>query len=67
MAAGSEPAVTTGHAPSNPPPTPAPAPTTSCATPNPFASMGGGMCYQGGWLPPGMVPPDAPPVTPLRQ
>lgn len=28
-----------------------------CATPDPFAAMGGGTCHAGGWLPPGMVPP----------
>ena len=26
-------------------------------TPDPFAAMGGGTCYNGGWLPPGMTPP----------
>ena len=46
-----------------PPPTPAPAPaSSSCATPDPFAAIGGGTCYGGGWLPPGMpVPADAVP------
>jgi hypothetical protein len=39
-------------------PTPAPAPaTSSCTTSDPFASMGGGTCYLGGWLPPGMPVP----------
>jgi hypothetical protein len=32
------------------------APSSSCATPDPFASLGGGTCYNGGWLPPGMIP-----------
>ena len=45
---------------------------SACATPDPFAAMGGGGCYNGGWLPPGMVPPSggtttaapsAPPAT----
>ena len=44
---------------------PAPAPTvttttstkTGCLTPDPFVAMGGGTCYNGGWLPPGMSIP----------
>ena len=32
---------------------------TTCSTPDPFSSLGGGTCYNGGWLPPGMVPPDS--------
>jgi List-Bact-rpt repeat protein len=28
-----------------------------CTTPDPFASLGGGTCYNGGWLPPGMAVP----------
>lgn len=28
-----------------------------CTTPDPFAGLGGGTCYNGGWLPPGMTPP----------
>ena len=52
-------AVTT---PSTPVPAPAPVaastPTVQgCSAPDPFASMGGGTCYNGGWLPPGMTPP----------
>ena len=47
-------------------PTPAPTPTTapvpapsgSCSTPDPFVSIGGGTCYAGDWLPPGMTPPN---------
>lgn len=31
----------------------------SCVTPDPFSAMGGGTCYNGGWLPPGMRPPAA--------
>jgi hypothetical protein len=27
--------------------------TTGCSTPDPFASLGGGTCVNGGWLPPG--------------
>ena len=41
-------------APSTTPTAPAPAPATTtarCATPNPFG--GGGICFQGGWYPPG--------------
>jgi hypothetical protein len=41
----------------SPTPAPAPAPSGSCSTPDPFASMGGGTCYNGGWLPPGMPVP----------
>ena len=51
--------------PGNPPPPPPPPPVdTSCAGPDPFAAMGGGTCYQGGWLPPGMLPPTNPPPPP---
>jgi Fibronectin type III domain len=45
----------------NAPSTSAPADTTaasSCTTPDPFAGLGGGTCYNGGWLPPGMPVPD---------
>jgi hypothetical protein len=35
-----------------------------CATPDPFASMGGGTCHNGGWLPPGMAPPSGGTTTP---
>lgn len=28
-----------------------------CTTPDPFATIGGGTCYNGGWLPPGMAVP----------
>jgi hypothetical protein len=55
-----------------PTPAPAPAPSGSCTTPDPFASMGGGTCYNGGWLPPGIPvpgqtvapPPPGPAPTP---
>ena len=40
-----------------------PTDTGGCTTPDPFAAMGGGTCYAGGWLPPGMVPPATSPVT----
>ena len=29
-----------------------------CTGPDPFASLGGGTCYRGGWFPPGMAIPD---------
>jgi uncharacterized repeat protein (TIGR02543 family) len=44
-----------------------------CSTPDPFAFLGGGICYNGGWLPPGMSlpstggnppPPPQPPPPP---
>ena len=40
-------------APAPPPPTPrpTPAPTLGCTTPDPFASIGGGTCVSGGWVP----------------
>ena len=64
-----------------PAPSPAPAPQPSapapprssvgCSTPDPFASMGGGTCYNGGWLPPGMAIPSggtsAPSPSPAPQ
>jgi hypothetical protein len=34
----------------------------TCTTPDPFATMGGGICYNGGWLPPGMPLPSASPA-----
>lgn len=52
-----------------PAPTPAPAPvpqptgTQGCTTPDPFTSLGGGTCYNGGWLPPGMAVPGGAPTT----
>ena len=60
--------VTTAPPPPAPPPTP-PTSSSGCPTPDPFAAMGGGTCYNGGWLPPGMTPPATsapvmpPPVT----
>ena len=53
-----------------PSPAPAPAPTPSapspggCTTPDPFAALGGGTCYQGNWLPSGMPIPGAPAPAP---
>ena len=48
-----------------PTPTPAPAPQPGgCTSPDPFASIGGGSCVNGGWLPPGMGPAPAPAPTP---
>ena len=39
-----------------------------CSTPDPFVALGGGTCYDGNWLPPGMAPPAplgaTPPPTP---
>lgn len=54
-----------GNAVSTPPPTspPPPPPTsTGCTTPDPFASIGGGNCVNGGWTPKGTTTP--PPTTP---
>ena len=60
----STPAPTTPTPPTpTPPSTPAPSSGT-CTTPNPFLAMGGGTCYNGGWLPPGMTPPSGAPSTP---
>jgi hypothetical protein len=39
-------------------------PIVACSTPDPFASLGGGTCYNGGWLPPGMSPPATDPSPP---
>lgn len=43
-------------------------PTSGCSTPDPFASIGGGTCVNGGWLPGGggtsAPPPPAPPPPP---
>jgi hypothetical protein len=38
--------------PSAPPPAPAPPANSSCTIPDPFVSIGGGACVDGGWLPP---------------
>jgi hypothetical protein len=37
-----------------------------CLTPDPFASLGGGLCVNRGWLPPGhpLIPPGPPPPPP---
>ena len=49
---------TGGGSPSAPPaptptptPAPTPGPTLGCTTPDPFASIGGGTCVSGGWVP----------------
>jgi hypothetical protein len=49
-----------------PPPPPPPLPPGGCATPDPFAALGGGRCVNGGWLPPagGVAPPPPPPPPP---
>jgi len=52
--------------PATPPPAPPPAPPSAppsppppggCTTPDPFVSLGGGTCANGGWYPPGITPP----------
>lgn len=35
---------------------------SGCLTPDPFASLGGGTCHNGGWLPSGMAPATAAPA-----
>jgi hypothetical protein len=46
---------------------PPPPPISTCSTPDPFVSLGGGTCCNGDWLPPGMVctipTPPPPPST----
>jgi hypothetical protein len=66
----------TNGGPAGPPPPPPPGPTptptpspTGCTTPDPFASIGGGTCVNGGWVPgpapaPSPTPPPTPPPTP---
>jgi hypothetical protein len=55
-----------GGGPTSAAPTaPAPAPTNSgCSTPDPFVAMGGGVCINGGWYPPGSAPAPAPAPAP---
>lgn len=51
-----------------PPPGPNPGeppPGSSCTTPDPFAALGGGVCRDGGWLPPG-TPTDPPSESTFR-
>lgn len=63
---GGGPASPTAGAPV-PSPTPTPAPTGGCTTPNPFASMGAGVCVNGGWQfgsPSTPAPAPAPTPTP---
>ena len=53
--------------PPSPPPPPPPSPPPSsggCTTPDPFVALGGGTCWEGGWLPPGMPIPGGPPSPP---
>ena len=62
LGCASSPAPTPTPAPA---PAPAPAPTPStCSTPNPFASLGGGTCCNGGWLPPGLACASSPAPAP---
>jgi glucose/arabinose dehydrogenase len=35
-----------------------------CTTPDPFVSLGGGVCINGGWLPAGLAPPSGDPTPP---
>ena len=52
---------------STPTPTATPTPTTApggCTTPDPFVALGGGVCVNGGWLPPGSAPASTPTPTP---
>jgi len=51
-------------APSPVPTSPPPAGGGTCSTPDPFASLGGGTCFNGGWLPPGLAPPSGTPAPP---
>ena len=71
--AGSLPSVETAPGSSTPTPTPpppstSPAPTeptpmpTGCTTPDPYASLGGGTCVNGAWL-----PPSSPTPSPTRR
>ena len=49
--------------PTTPPPTtPPPTTPTGCTTPDPFVSIGGGTCVNGGWTPKGTTTP--PPTSP---
>jgi hypothetical protein len=49
-----------------PPPPPPPGGPVACTTADPFVSLGGGRCINGGWLPPigGVVTPPPAPVPP---
>lgn len=49
----------TGVVTPTPTPTPTPRTVQGCATADPFAAMGGGTCFNGGWYPPGMLPAQA--------
>ena len=54
--------------PTLPAPPPPSAPPVQCTTADPFVSLGGGTCCNGGWRPPGMAcggtPPPPPPPDP---
>jgi hypothetical protein len=63
----------TGGGPAGPAPAPAPTPSPTptptppaggCTTPDPFASLGGGVCQNGGWYPPGTAAPAPTSPTP---
>jgi hypothetical protein len=49
--------------PTAPPPTAPPPTSGGCSTPDPFTSIGGGTCVNGGWVPSGSAPPPPPPPT----
>ena len=54
---GPEPPSGGGSGQPPPPPPPPPPAQTGCSTPDPFVALGGGTCFNGGWLPPGIAPP----------
>lgn len=56
-------ATTPDTAPLPPPAVSAP-PASLCSTPDPFAAMGGGTCWGGGWFPPGSSVPASAAVSP---
>ena len=53
--------------PPPPPPGPPPVPGGPCTTPDPFASLGGGTCVNGGWIPPVFGPTPEPPPAPTPE
>jgi glucose/arabinose dehydrogenase len=58
------PTPTPAPSPAPTPTSPAPLGSTTCSTPDPFEALGGGVCYNGEWLPPGYpVPTTAPPTS----
>lgn len=58
--------VASGGATGTPPPSspPPPPPSGGCTTPDPFSSIGGGTCINGGWVPGGAAPAPAPTPAP---